>query len=354
MKHLPRGESSYTHGSSQPTVAETWEQIKPFSPAVSVGVHSHFRDGRELVAADASGLPSGSFKERGAIVKTRKLVGEGRTEATLFSAGNYLIGAALGARATGMFVHGFVPEYAPQLKIDKSILLGGGNMTVSRVDGGFVETRDAALAYAEKHEIPVLEPYDDEDVARGQGTVAHELLMRHPDIDHLLVPAGGGGLLAGCIEAIQQAGLHTKVYGVKLSSNGELCEGSHVAELGDTAKAVIYRNPELWGGMKRVDPADVGAMIAYEDDIRGEHGAAMGEAAYKDFPEPTALLGAAAAHKYFQELGGNVATIITGSNTDPIKLGKLHERYLERRDDTKATPRSLQVASAFHLRRRAA
>jgi threonine dehydratase len=353
MRHHEAGNRAPTLVRQQ-TVAETWAEIRQFSPPVTIGEHSYLPDGRPLLAASATGLPSGTFKERGGIGKTISLHELGHTAATLYSAGNHLIGSAIGARHVGMHIHGFLPSDAPTIKEEKAVDLGGGYLTVTRVDGGLNEAREAAFTYAQEQNVPILEPYDDVVVARSQGTVAHELLMAHPDIDYLLVPAGGFGLGWGCMQAIRQAGLRTKVVGVKLSSEYSLCEGSNVAKLGEVARRGIGQNLDLWGGIRKVDLADVGAMVAYEDSIRTEHAEAMGGAAWYEHPEATALLGAAAAHKFFARYPGKIATIITGSNADHEKLDTLHDRFLQKSNRKKSKqPRKLHVASAHQLRRTA-
>jgi threonine dehydratase len=333
------------------SIAELWETIRPYSAAAAISVHGYLPDGRPLQAAFATRLPSGSFKERGALAKMWELQAQGHREAVAYSAGNHAAGCALGARATEMTVKIFAPHYVPDIKIQNTERLGGDAVDVEKTDAEFEGTRDIALAYALKHGLPVIEPFDDLTIARGQGTVAHELLLHEPGIDHLLVPAGGGGLAAGCIEAIRQAHAHAKVYGVKLTSEKELCEGAFVAELGGVAQQTIAQNPDLWGGMLYVDPADVGRMVAYEDAVRAEQYEAMGLAAYDELPEATALLGAAAAHRYFEQLQGSVATIVTGSNADHSKLDTLHRRYLDTNDVITTQP--LHVASGYQFRRAA-
>ena len=332
----------------QPTVKETWEEIKHYSRAARIGVHSYLPDGRPLYAVFAGNLVSGSFKERGALTKMLRLQREGQHEATLFSAGNHLLGSALGARALGFRLHGFVPWYAPEIKIDKSIELGEGNVTVTRVDGDLEVAKQAMIRHANKRRVSVMEPFDDADVARGQGTVLHELLSELPDIQHVVLPEGGGGLQAGSIQAIRELGLDTVVHGAKLSMEQELCEGAYVNRLGGVALQTRLANPDLWDETFFVDPSDIGAMIELEDAARHEHAAAMGDAAYDEFPEATALLGVAAAHRYHEQLEGNVAVIITGSNADQTKLDTLHARYLETRGNNYR--QSLQVASGYQFR----
>lgn len=341
MKRLTPKNSLHLLSSQQKSVAQVWDEIHRFSTPALTGIHSYLDDGRPLMTVFATSLESGSFKERGALAKMNLLYEKGCRQAVTFSAGNHAAGCALAARKLGMFVHVFVPCYTPEVKIKNTQELGGDLVRIEKCSGDFEQTREVAFRYAKKHKLVIVEPFDDLDIARGQGTILHEFLLRNPKVDHLFVPQGGGGLVAGCILAVKQLGLNTKVYGVKLSSECELCEGAHVKKPGKVALQVIKQNPELWGSTLYVDPADVGAMVAYEDTSHGVH---------RKFPEATALLGPSAAHKYFSQFDGTIATIITGSNADHAKLDILHDWYLHKLGLERAASRSFQVAGAYQLR----
>lgn len=330
------------------SVEGVWDEIQAYTRPVLIGEQGYLPDGRPLAVADATGLPSGSFKERGAIAKLRELQQDGVEYVVTASAGNFAAGVALGARALGMRAVVFVPDGTPSVKLANITAIGGKQVEVACAGSSFEQAYQAAQCYGNEHDLPLVEPFNDQTVALGQGTVAYELLERYGDIDHLLVPAGGGGLLAGCIEAMKRS--RTKVYGVKLSAEEYLCEGANVQALGDVALRTITAHRTNWGGMLQVDPADVGAMVELEDRVRNVHAAAMGEAAYEDYPEATALLGVAAAHKYFENLPGKVAAIVTGSNADHGKLDVLHQRYLEAREPQMTARPSLQMASGYQLR----
>ncbi|MEO5690892.1 MAG: pyridoxal-phosphate dependent enzyme [Candidatus Saccharimonadales bacterium] len=351
MKQFSREVRQQAMHSKDRSIEQIWQEIQPYSRPISVGVHSYLPDGRPLKAGFATDLPSGSFKERGALTGMLEFHRRGYERAVAFSAGNHAAGFALGALVTGMRGRVYVPSYTPEVKVKNTLAIGEGRVEIVRVDGDIEDAHTEAAAYAKEHTAPMLKP-SDLLVGYGQGTVAHELVTREPGIDHLLVPAGYGGLALGCIEAIKQAGFNTKVYGVKMSSERELCEGAHVAELSYAAKSVIADNPDLWGGLLLVDPADVGAMIGLEDSVRSEGHEAMGGAANFDYPEATALLGAAAAHKYFDSLHGSIATLITGSNADHTKLDTLYARY--RAANVSPGGSILRVASGYQLRGTAA
>lgn len=337
---------------SHRSVADTWEAIRGYTTPISIGIHSYLPDGRPLYAAYATEFESGSFKERGALEKMLLLGSAGVDRAVLYSAGNHLTGCSLAARETGIHIDGIVPGYTPQLKMDRALELGNGNVTVRQLSGGLDKARDAAYAMATQLGAPVIEPYDDEDVARGQGTLMHELLLRMPEIDHVVVPEGGGGLRAGVATAVRELGLTTKVHGAKLSAEYELCEGAYVHQLGQVALQTSRENSRLWGTTLRVTSVDVGAMVALEDAARLEHAEAMGSAALEGYPEGTALLGAAAVHAYYEQFEGTVAVIVTGSNADQKKLDTLHDRY--KSSLQVSTSAGFHTASGHQFRRQAA
>ena len=97
------------------SVGGLWDEIRPYSRSITTTIQSYLPDGRPLIAGDATGLPSGSFKERGAVAKMREVYGEGHRDVVTASAGNFAAGVALGARALGMNAEVFVPIGTPEV-----------------------------------------------------------------------------------------------------------------------------------------------------------------------------------------------------------------------------------------------
>jgi threonine dehydratase len=139
--------------------------------------------------------PTGSFKERGALNKLLSLRPEERRVGVIaMSAGNHAQGLAYHARRLGIPATIVMPEGTPFTKIERTEAYGA---SVVLRGTGLSEARQAAAELAAAGGLTLIHPYDDERIIAGQGTIALELLADHPDLDTLVVPIGGGGLIAG-------------------------------------------------------------------------------------------------------------------------------------------------------------
>jgi len=136
----------------------------------------------------------GSFKLRGAYTKIASLPDLSRGVAAV-SSGNHAIGVAMSASLLGTNAVILTPHDAPAVKIDRARALGAEIVTFDR----YAEDRDAVTAtFAAERGLPFVPPFDDPVIMSGQGTVALELLDDEPELDALVVPMSGGGLMAGC------------------------------------------------------------------------------------------------------------------------------------------------------------
>src|SRR6266852_8004534 len=139
--------------------------------------------------------PTGSFKERGALNKLLALgAAERRAGVVAMSAGNHAQGVAYHARRLGIPATIVMPAGTPFTKIDRTEALGA---TVVLKGDSLVDARRAADALARERGLVSVHPYDDPLVIAGQGTIALEMLADAPDLDMLVIPIGGGGLIAG-------------------------------------------------------------------------------------------------------------------------------------------------------------
>ena len=138
----------------------------------------------------------GAFKLRGAFNKLLSLTPDERAGGVVaVSSGNHAIAVALGAKLLGIPATILVPEDAPAAKIDRARAHGAEIVTFDR----FTEDRDAVTAaFVAERGLPFIPPFDDPAIIAGQGTVALELLDETGDLDALVVPVSGGGLIAGC------------------------------------------------------------------------------------------------------------------------------------------------------------
>jgi len=156
---------------------------------------------------------TGSFKPRGAYNRISEVAERGEAERVVAaSAGNHAQGVAYAATERGLDSLVFMPETAPQAKIDAT---EGYGATVELRGETFAEAMTAAQNRADDPGTAFVHAYDDPAVIAGQGTLGLELLEQVPDLDTVVVPIGGGGLISGVATAMQAADRDVRVVGVQ-------------------------------------------------------------------------------------------------------------------------------------------
>ena len=156
---------------------------------------------------------TGSFKPRGAYNRISEVAERGEADRVVAaSAGNHAQGVAYAATARGLDSLVFMPETAPQAKIDAT---EGYGATVELRGETFAEAMAAAQDRADEPGTAFVHAYDDPAVIAGQGTLGLELLEQVPDLDTVVVPIGGGGLISGVATAMQAADRDVRVVGVQ-------------------------------------------------------------------------------------------------------------------------------------------
>lgn len=156
---------------------------------------------------------TGSFKVRGAYYKISQLTKEEKEHGVIAcSAGNHAQGVARAATMDGISSKICLPDNAPISKIEATKKYGAEVVLVNGVyDDAYAKAREI-----EKEEGRVfIHPFDDEEVIAGQGTIGLELLEQLPELDAVIVPVGGGGLISGVAFAIKSLNPRCKVYGVQ-------------------------------------------------------------------------------------------------------------------------------------------
>lgn len=156
---------------------------------------------------------TGSFKLRGAYYKISQLSEEDKSHGVIAcSAGNHAQGVALGAKANGIKSLICLPAGAPISKIEATKRLGA---EVCLVPGVYDDAYQKALELQQEEGYTLIHPFDDLKVIAGQGTIALEILEEMPDVEAVIVPVGGGGLIAGIAFTLKQLKPDVKVYGVQ-------------------------------------------------------------------------------------------------------------------------------------------
>ena len=156
---------------------------------------------------------TGSFKVRGAYYKMSRLSAEEKARGVVAcSAGNHAQGVALAAQKNGIKAVICLPSGAPISKVEATKSYGA---EVCLVDGVYDDAYKKAVQLQQEKGYTFIHPFDDVDVIAGQGTIALEVLEQLPDLDAILVPIGGGGLVGGIAYTIKTLAPHVKVYGVE-------------------------------------------------------------------------------------------------------------------------------------------
>jgi threonine dehydratase len=188
---------------------------------------------------------TGSFKDRGAFVKLSSLPTEQRRRGVIaMSAGNHAQGVAYFAQRLGIPATIVMPEFAPFLKVERTksfgarVILTGDTLDASAV---------AARELAKKEGLAFVHPYDDERIIAGQGTIGLELLEDLPELDAVLVPIGGGGIISGIALATKALKPSIRLFGVevaKFPSMYQALRGLSPTSGGTTlADGIAVKNP---------------------------------------------------------------------------------------------------------------
>ena len=156
---------------------------------------------------------TGSFKVRGAYYKMSRLSKEEKARGVVAcSAGNHAQGVALAAKENGIKAVICLPDGAPISKVEATKSYGA---EVCLVKGVYDDAYQKALQLRDEMGYTFLHPFDDEDVIAGQGTIALEILEQLHDVEAVIVPIGGGGLISGIAYTIKTLAPSVKVYGVQ-------------------------------------------------------------------------------------------------------------------------------------------
>jgi threonine dehydratase len=274
--------------------------------------------------------PTGSFKVRGALNVLAALgSAERRRGVVAASAGNHALGVAFAIQALGGDIPAtvFVPATAPRAKVDKL-----RTFPVTVVEGG--ATYDEAAARAAEHARTTgaftVHAYDDPRTAAGQGTVGLEILDQNPQIGTILVPVGGGGLIAGIAAAVKAQRPDVRIVAVQPAASPALRDSiaqgqpllDYAAEptladgLAGGIGLMVYTHRHLVDEVVEVtEPEIEDAIVALvtHDQVVAEGSGAVGVAALR-------------SGRLRLDDGRPAAVVITGANIDAGVLGRLLSR----------------------------
>ncbi|MGA7907593.1 MAG: threonine/serine dehydratase [Candidatus Sulfotelmatobacter sp.] len=170
-------------------------------------------DSRRLFVKPENQQPIGAFKLRGAYNKIASLTEQDRKRGVItYSSGNHAQGVAYAARALNTKAIIVMPNNAPAIKREATAKLGAEIVLVGPASE---ERKTKAEELATQHGYVIVPPYNDEQIIAGQGTIGLEILEDLPEVETVLVPVGGGGLISGVATAIKLTRPSTRIIGVE-------------------------------------------------------------------------------------------------------------------------------------------
>jgi threonine dehydratase len=273
---------------------------------------------------------TGSFKPRGAFIKLQSLSAKDKKAGVVAaSAGNHAQGVAVHARDLGIPATIYMPLTTPFTKVGRTEALGAKVVLEGET---LSEARAAAVDVAKATGRAFVHPYDDENVIRGQGTVGLELLADFPDLDVIVAPIGGGGLMAGIAIAAKAINPKLELIGVETAlfpSMARALKGEPAAGGGQTiADGIAVKTP---GELTKPIIGDLVADIALVDEAALEHAVQ----AYLEGPRlvvegagAASLAAVLADGARFR--GRKVGLVVSGGNIDSRLLSSVLMRGLVR------------------------
>ncbi|MDZ4868650.1 MAG: threonine ammonia-lyase [Alphaproteobacteria bacterium] len=271
-----------------------------------------------------------SFKERGALNKLLSLtLAERKAGVIAMSAGNHAQGVAYHASRLGIPATIVMPESTPFVKVKHTM---GHGARVIQQGATLADSDRIAHEVAAKEGLVFVHPYDDDHIIAGQGTVALEMLEANPDLDTLVVPVGGGGLISGMAIAAKAAKPSIRVIGVETElypSMYNVLKGGNAPIGGQTiAEGIAVKNV----GAKTVDIC--GKLlddIVLVPEVAIERAIALLLSIEKTVVEGAGAAGFAALLEHPQKFTGHkVGLVLCGGNIDPRLLSNVIMRELQR------------------------
>lgn len=187
------------------------------------------KPGTELYLKTENLQLTGSFKVRGAYYKMSQLTQEERERGVIAcSAGNHAQGVALAAQKNGIKAVICLPDGAPISKVEATRSYGA---EICLVEGVYDDAYQKAQQLRDEKGYTFIHPFDDPDVIAGQGTIALELAEQVPDMDAVIVPIGGGGLISGIAYTLKNLNPNVKIYGVQASGAPSMLNSIHDAHI---------------------------------------------------------------------------------------------------------------------------
>jgi len=276
----------------------------------------------EVFVKNEGAQTTGSFKLRGAYNRIAQLTQDERGRGVItYSSGNHAQGVAYAARTLGVKAVIVMPENAPVMKRHATEELGAEIVTVGRAS---LERKQKAEALAAEFGYVVVPPYDDARIIAGQGTVGLEIVDEVPDVDVVLSPVSGGGLLSGVAAAVKGMKPAARVIGVEPELAGDATESFRRGELVTWPAEMTTRT--ICDGLRtqslgELNFAHIRALVndivtVSEDEIR-EAMRVLDEAGVKAEPSGAVTTAAVLFHELELRPYEKLVAVVSGSNYLP-------------------------------------
>jgi threonine dehydratase len=290
---------------------------------------SGYGTGKEIRLKAESLQPIGAFKMRGAANKILQLTPDEIAHGVItYSSGNHAQAVAYAARELGAKAVIIMPSNAPAVKRAATIALGA-----EVVDVGPASSERLAVAerLVSEHGYVVIPPYDDEHIIAGQATCGLEIVEEWPEVDLVLTPVSGGGLLSGVAAAVKQLRPQTKVFGVEPELAGDTAESFRAGKIVTWGAELTGRT--IADGLRtqcvgvrnfaHIQAFVDGVITVTEAEIRAAMRAIV--AATRLVPEPSGAVPVAALLFHAGELPAysGAAAVVSGGNVDPAMLAQV-------------------------------
>ncbi|MGA3131651.1 MAG: threonine/serine dehydratase [Terracidiphilus sp.] len=300
----------------------------PLVRAAFPGISGH-GTGKEIWLKAESLQPIGAFKIRGASNKILQLAtDEIKRGVITYSSGNHAQGVAYAAREVGAKAVIVMPSNAPAIKRAATLALGA-----EIVDVGVASSERLAKAeeLVRQHGYVVIPPYDDEQIIAGQATCGLEIVEELPNVDLVVSPVSGGGLLSGVAAAVKQLSPKTKVFGIEPKLAADTAESFRTGKIVTWPAELTSRTIADGLRTQSVGVRNFAHLQAFVDGIvtvtEAEIRAAMRAivAATHLVPEPSGAVSTAALLFHADELPvyRKAVAVVSGGNVDPAMLAEV-------------------------------
>ena len=273
---------------------------------------------------------TGSFKDRGALNKLKSLsAAEAERGVIAMSAGNHAQGVAHHAQRLGIPATIVMPEFAPFTKVERTRSFGARVV----LEGDTIDAAaEAARRIQQEEGLAFIHPYDDPMIVAGQGTIGLEMLADRPDLEVIVVPIGGGGIISGIALAAKALNPEIRILGVEAELYPSMYQSLNALapSAGGTtlADGIAVKTP---GGLTKAIVADLVDEILLVDEPGFEAAVQLLVEEQKLVAEGAGAAGIAAILKYPERFAGRrVATVICGGNIDVRLLASVLTRGLIR------------------------